>query len=107
MAGVQEGHLQYLERGIDSTGGIIYVDLGRPSGVAPGDLYIVYRETPPDTKLYNLPKESHRLEHSRVAIAEIVIIRVEERASTALVTYSIDGIVPGDIIEKRAPLPRR
>jgi LysM repeat protein len=107
MSGVKEGHLQTLERGLESTGGIVYIDVGRPSGVAPGDLFIVYRETPPDHRLYNLPSASSRLDHSRVAIAEIVVIKVEERASSALVTYSTDAIAAGDIIERRAPLPRR
>jgi hypothetical protein len=107
LAGVQEGHLEPLERGLESTGGIVYIDLGRPHGVAPGDIFIVYRETPPNDKLYALPSKSSRLDHSRVAIAEIVVVKVEDRSSTALVTYSTDAITSGDMIERRTPLPRR
>ena len=108
LAGVKEGHLSPIERGVDATGGIVYVDLGRPNGVAPGDLFIVYRETPAEKILYKLPHDADdRLRNARVAIAEIVILKVEDRSSTALITYSIDGIMEGDIIEKRPPLPRR
>jgi hypothetical protein len=107
IAGVRSGTLEPVEKGIEAAGGIVYVDVGRPNGVAPGDLFIVFRETPPNEKLYPLPHGVDKLNHSRVAIAEIVILKVEERSSTALVTYSTDAVMSGDMIEKRAPLPRR
>ena len=37
----------------------------------------------------------------KTAVGEIVILRVEERASTALVTYSTDGLSLGDSVERR------
>jgi len=49
--------------------------------VKPGDLFIVYRGS--------------------VAIAEVAVLKVEEKSSTALVTYSTDALVLGDQVERR------
>ena len=54
----------------------------------PGDLFIVFR----DSKVVST---------ARVAIAEVVLLKVEERAATALVTYSDDAIALGDVVERR------
>jgi len=40
-------------------------------------------------------------EKTKIAIGEVVVIKVEDRASTALVTYSDDVIVLGDVVERR------
>ena len=37
----------------------------------------------------------------RTAIGELVVLKVEERASTALVTYASDGLSLGDVVERR------
>jgi hypothetical protein len=39
--------------------------------------------------------------NAREAVGEVVILKVDERASTALVTYSADMISPGDSVERR------
>jgi hypothetical protein len=68
-------------KSIVATGGVVYLNAGEAAGVKPGDLFIVYRGT--------------------VAIAEVAILKVEEKSSTALVTYSTDALVLGDRVERR------
>jgi hypothetical protein len=68
-------------KSIVATGGVVYLNVGEAAGVKPGDLFIVYRGS--------------------AAIAEIAITKVEEKASTALVTYSTDALVLGDRVERR------
>jgi hypothetical protein len=84
------GALKALDRGIVGENGIVYLDLGKDSGAKPGDLFIVFRNE-------DLPGT----EDARIAIGEVVILKVEERASTALVTYSADAIALGDVVERR------
>jgi hypothetical protein len=95
------GSLATVEYGVAGEGQIVYVDLGQGSGVKPGDVFVVYREPEVDKQLFHVPQESHRLEYERVAIGEIVILKVEERASTALVTYSQGGVSAGDVVARR------
>jgi hypothetical protein len=80
--------LHTLDRGVAGEGGIVYLDIGKETGAKPGDLFIVFRDSPGNTS-------------ARTAIAEVVILKVEERASTALVTYSDDAISLGDVVERR------
>jgi hypothetical protein len=68
-------------KSIVATGGVVYLNVGEAAGVKPGDLFIVYRGT--------------------AAIAEVAILKVEEKSSTALVTYSTDALVLGDRVERR------
>ncbi|HZI51180.1 MAG TPA: LysM peptidoglycan-binding domain-containing protein [Terriglobia bacterium] len=82
------GKLATLDRGIVGEGSVVYLDIGKESGAKPGDLFIVFR----DNKV---------VQNSRTAVAEVVILRVEERASSALVTYSDDAISLGDVVERR------
>jgi hypothetical protein len=91
LAGVGEGKgsLGDLERGIAGENRVVYLDLGRNSGARPGDLFIVFRDME--------TAEGKR----KTAIGEVVILRVEDRAATALVTYSTDGIALGDSVERR------
>jgi hypothetical protein len=92
LAGVGEGHgpLGDLERGIAGENRVVYIDVAKSSGVKPGDLFIVFRDiAATDGSL------------RKTAIGEIVILRVEDRASTALVTYSTDGLSLGDYVERR------
>jgi hypothetical protein len=90
-----------MERGVAGEGAIVYIDLGQNRAVRPGDLFIVYRYTQYDDRVDNLPREVHRLENARTAIGELVVVKVGERASTALVTYSTDALSMGDIVERR------
>jgi hypothetical protein len=68
-------------KSIVGTGGVVYLNVGETAGVKPGDLFIVYRGS--------------------AAIAEVAVLKVEEKASTALVTYSTDAVVLGDRVERR------
>ena len=101
IAGTGKSEFRAVENGIATDGGIVYIDLGQSSGVKPGDLFIVYRPLEVDSELYNVPRESKRLTTQKTAIGEIVILKVEEGVSTALVTYSAHGLSAGDSIERR------
>jgi hypothetical protein len=100
IPGVRGGHLGSLEHGIAAESGVVYVDLGSQA-VMPGDLLIVYRYEDPGSSLNNLPREVSRLESARTAIGELVVVKVGERAATAVVTYATDGLTMGDMVERR------
>ena len=99
--GIQKGNLAPLERGLATTGTIAYVDLGQGDGVKPGDIFIVFKGIGADSQLYRLPKDAENLKNQRTAVGEMIILKVGERASTALVTYAIDGIALGDVVGRR------
>jgi hypothetical protein len=67
--------------GIVGEGGIVYVDLGKDDEIKIGDLFVVYR--------------------GQSAIGEIVILKIDDKTSSALVTYSTDALVLGDRVEHR------
>jgi len=90
-----------IDRGLGVEGSIVYIDIGENKAVKPGDIFIAYRETKLDRRLYSLPKEAQRLTSQRTAIGELIVLKVGERASTALVTYSTDGLSLGDPVERR------
>jgi hypothetical protein len=101
IPGVRGGRLGPLERGIAGEGSILYIDAGETQGVRPGDIFIVFRNVELDTRLYKLPEESKKLKGIRTAIGEILVLKVGERASTALVTYASDGLSLEDAVERR------
>ncbi|HYR85338.1 MAG TPA: LysM peptidoglycan-binding domain-containing protein [Terriglobia bacterium] len=101
IPGVRGGRLGPLERGIASEGSILYIDAGQTQGVKPGDIFIAFRKIEMDSRLYKLPPESKKLQGIRAAIGEIIVLKVGERASTALVTYAADGLSLGDVVERR------
>jgi hypothetical protein len=68
-------------KSIVGAGGVVYLNVGEAAGVKPGDLFIVYR--------------------GPAAIAELAVTKVEEKSSSALVTYSTDAVVLGDRVERR------
>ena len=68
-------------RSVVAAGGVVYLNVGETAGVKTGDLFIVYRGS--------------------TAIAEVAVLKVEEKAATALVTYSADALVLGDRVERR------
>jgi hypothetical protein len=90
-----------IDRGVGVEGSIIYIDIGENKSVKPGDIFIAYRETRFDRRLYSVPKEAKKLASERTAIGELIVLKVGERASTALVTYSTDGLSLGDPVERR------
>jgi LysM domain len=94
MPPAARGSLAFMDRGVAGEGGVVYLNVGRGEGVKTGDVFIVFRDVPAaDLREGN--------EQARTAIAEVVILRVEEKASTALVTYSADVIGRGDLVERR------
>jgi hypothetical protein len=93
LAGAGQGALTTVERGIAGEGNVVYVDVGRQNA-KPGDLFIVFRDTVETAS--DGTKETHRN-----AVGELVILGVEDRAATALVTYSTDAIALGDSVERR------
>jgi len=101
IPGVRGGRLGSLERGIAGEGSILYIDAGQTQGVKPGDIFIAFRDIDMDSRLYRLPPESKKLRGVRTAIGEIIVLKVGERASTALVTYATDGLSLGDVVERR------
>jgi len=101
IPGVSGSHLAPLSRGVASEGVIVYVDVGQNTSVKPGDLFIVYKGMPLPSGLYSLPADAKRIDNARYAVGEVVILKVEERASTALVTYASDTISQGDFVERR------
>ena len=80
--------LKTLDKGIVGEGSVVYLDVGKQAGAKPGDLFIVYRDHP-------------KVSNVRTAVAEIVILKVEDSSSSALVTYSDDAISLGDVVERR------
>ena len=80
--------LKTLDKGIVGEGSVVYLDVGKEAGAKPGDLFIVFRDHP-------------KVQNARTAIAEVVILKVEETSSSALVTYSDDAISLGDVVERR------
>jgi hypothetical protein len=97
--GVARGTLHALDRGVVGENGVVYIDLGKDAGVKPGDLFIVFRDVVTSDGLALVDRE--KKEKARVAVGEVVVLKVEERASTALVTYSADMISLGDVVERR------
>jgi hypothetical protein len=92
--------LSKLSRGVAGEQQVVYLDLGKSSGAKPGDLFIVFRDMARSDELLAAPTGT-KPEKRKTAIAEIVILRVEDRASTALVTYTNDGVALGDSVERR------
>jgi hypothetical protein len=101
IPGIRSGHLEPVSKGVGHEGTILYLSVGQGQGVRPGDLFIVYKDFTLDDSLYDLPSETKKLRGVRTAIGEVVILKVEDRASTALVTYASDGISQGDSVERR------
>jgi hypothetical protein len=101
IPGVSYGDLDYLRHGLATEGRIVYVDIGMLDGVKPGDVFVVYSPIRTAEDLFDIPPEHERVEHHDTAIGEIILLKVESRASTALVTYSLGGISEGDVVEQR------
>lgn len=101
LPGVAGGSLKQLRGGIASEGQVVYVDVGQDSGVRPGDSMLVFRGLPIDRQLYRVPADAAVLNDQRMAVGEVIILKVEKNASTALVTYSADWILAGDAVVRR------
>jgi LysM repeat protein len=75
--------------GTAAEGSFVTIDAGTENGVAPGNIFTVYRIVYPD------------MPSPRNVLGELAVVSVRERTATAKVTYSNDAIVVGDEIELR------
>jgi len=101
IPGIRSGHLGHLDRGVAVEGTIVYIDIGGNSAVKPGDVFIAYRDNVVDDRLYDLPREVSKIRKTRTAIGELIVLKVNERAATAVVSYAADALTLGDSIERR------
>src|SRR2546425_10332377 len=93
--------LAAIDRGVAAAGQIVYLNIGQNKSVSPGDIFIVYRNLEFDGRLYSFPRETGKLKGQREAVGELIVVKVGERASTALVSYSTDALSLGDSVERR------
>lgn len=75
------------DAGIAGTGQIATINLGTRNGVAAGNMLTVYRVMFPSVPT------------PRVVVGELAVLAVREKTSLVAVTYSTDGILPGDRVE--------
>jgi len=72
-----------------AAGHILSLDIGSDSGIAPGNVLVVYRTTYPSVPT------------PRNVLGEIAVIAARPRTATAKVIYSNDAIMNGDRVELR------
>ena len=99
--GVGGEGLGVIDTGIGAAGTIVYINLGQNKMVKPGDIFIAYRDETFDGRLFSYSRDIKKLKGQRAAIGELVVLKVGERASSALVTYSSDSLSLGDAVERR------
>ncbi len=85
---------QYVvDIGFDATiageGQLVTIDAGSESGVAPGNVFAVFRIDYPS---FPTPRN---------VVGEVTVISVREKTATAKITYSADAIMVGDMVELR------
>lgn len=68
---------------------LVSINLGTANGVAPGNIFTVYRVMYPSVPT------------ARNVLGELVVVTVRERTATARVSYSRDAIMAGDRVELR------
>ena len=102
VPGVVSSHLAGISMGVVGESQIVYIDLGQRDGVEPGDIFLIYRPLDLDSRLFDVGEEvSSMLAAQRNVVGELIVLKVEERAATALVTFSSHGVAAGDLIELR------
>jgi hypothetical protein len=74
---------------IAGAGQFVTIDAGSQGGVAPGNIFVVYRTVYP-----SVPSP-------RNVLGELAVVAVRDKTATAKVTYSRDAIMIGDQIELR------
>ena len=99
--GVGGGGLGLIDRGIAGAGAVVYINVGQDKSVKPGDIFIAYRDETFDRRLFTYSKEVNKLKGQRIAVGELIVLKVGERASSAIVTYSSDALSLGDSVERR------
>ncbi|MBI5167304.1 MAG: LysM peptidoglycan-binding domain-containing protein [candidate division NC10 bacterium] len=86
IVGAQERALGLAERQI------VFIDQGSQVGVAPGDVFSVYRE---GGKVEGPPAKGE-VTLSRTILGELMVLRVGERTATAIITRSTEEFLVGD-----------
>jgi hypothetical protein len=87
--------------GASGEGEIVYIDLGARDGVEIGDVMLIYRPVNA-SQFGGISRDAAELlAAERVVFGELIVLKVEERAATALVTYSEDAVARGDLVEAR------
>ncbi len=74
---------------IAAAGHLVTIDAGSEGGVAPGNVFIIYRTMYPSVPT------------PRNVLGELAVVAVRDRTATAKVTYSRDAVMIGDQIELR------
>jgi hypothetical protein len=74
---------------IAAAGHLVTIDAGSEGGVAPGNVFVIYRTVYPSVPT------------PRNVLGELAVIAVRDRTATAKVTYSRDAVMIGDQIELR------
>ena len=78
-----------LNATIAATGSLITIDAGAESGVAPGNVFVIYRIAYP-----SVPSP-------RNVVGEAAVLSVREKTALAKITFSNDAIMVGDRVELR------
>jgi hypothetical protein len=99
--GVGGRGLAVIDRGIAAQGSIVYINVGQEQAVKPGDVFIAYRSEQFDRRLFSYSSDINKLKGQHRAVGELIVLKVGERASSALVTYSSDSLSLGDLVERR------
>ena len=96
IPGAQTESMVGIQKGIAGTGDVVYVDLGRTSGVKAGDTFIVYRQMEDSLGPCTVIRSNQETRQFEDSNRQIVILKVDDGVSTALVTYTSVGVsAPG------------
>ncbi len=102
VPGVSGGRLGGISSGVVAEGQVVYIDLGDRDGIQTGNLFLIYRPLNTDSPLHPLSREAARLlAGQREVIGELVVLKVEERSATALITFTSGAVFAGSSIELR------
>ncbi|TKJ34354.1 hypothetical protein CEE39_02585 [bacterium (candidate division B38) B3_B38] len=71
-----------------SEGNIVNIDLGKEDGVAPGDIYYIFRGATEEQNIATI-------------LGQMVVLMVEEKTATGKVIYSLQELEVGDLVMKR------
>ena len=74
---------------IAGAGNLVTIDAGSQGGVAPGNIFVIYRTVYPSVPT------------PRNVLGELAVVAVRDRTATAKITYSRDAVMIGDQIELR------
>ncbi|MBI2116045.1 MAG: LysM peptidoglycan-binding domain-containing protein [candidate division NC10 bacterium] len=71
---------------------LVFLDVGSDQGIRPGDVFAIYRPSPPAV----IPATGKEIGIAPERLGEAVVIRVTERTATAVITASSKESQPGD-----------